>query len=350
METKEEFQGQARLISEVIEKGLCVKCGACVRLCPYFDYFDGQVVVLDRCNAETWRCLQLCPRIQYDRTLLLNMLEPSGTNDEIGYAMEVFAARSTNREIRERSQYGGVVTSLVVHLLETGYLSAAIMTDSGNLFSPEGKICNNPEQVLACSGSRYSASGTLSALNEAIKQGKERLGIIGLPCQMEALARMGAMEPDGKERADHISFKIGLFCTWALDFRKLRDYLERNGILQGIKKFDIPPPPAEVFVVETESGKREFPLSEIRPLVQSGCSLCEDMTAEFSDISVGALEGQEGWNTVIVRTKLGAQVMESALKKGILERKEIPSQNLQHLKQAASNKRRRALDAKREEK
>ncbi len=344
------LQGQSRLISEVLDKGLCVRCGACVGLCPYFNYFDGQVIVMDRCQAETWRCLQLCPRIDYDKASLKKIVGMGEEDSPIGKTVDIFAARSTNQEVLQKAQYGGVVTSLMIYLLKKGRINAAVMTDRGNEFSPKGFICVKEEEILACSGSRYSASGTLSVLNQAINENREKLGVVGLPCQMEALARMEEMEPDGKERANKISLKIGLFCTWALDFRALKQYLAQKGISEKPKKFDIPPPPSEIFIVETDSGNMEFPLSDIRPLVQKGCSLCDDMTAEFCDISVGTLEGKDGWNTVIVRTEAGSRVIESALEQGIIEKADIPLQNLEHLKEAASNKKQRAMEARREAK
>ena len=73
------------------------------------------------------------------------------------------------------------------------------------------------------------------------------------------------------------------------------------------------------------------------------CAYCLDMTAEFADISVGSVEGMEGWNTVIIRTKVGAELMETAKKKKRLEIDKLPAQNLTHLKEAALLKKKRAL-------
>jgi coenzyme F420 hydrogenase subunit beta len=68
----------------------------------------------------------------------------------------------------------------------------------------------------------------------------------------------------------------------ALDYRKLRDYLKTIGIDGPIQKYDIPPPPAQIFQIQTEQGCQEFPIDEIRPSIQEGCGLCQDMTAELS--------------------------------------------------------------------
>lgn len=335
-------EGQYSLIEKVIKQGICVRCGACVGLCPYFDYFDGKVVVMDQCNADTWRCLQLCPRAGYEETELDVDRSESTENAEIGAYNKIIIARSTDNEIAKRSQYGGVVSALLIYALEKGHIKSAVLTDKGNHLSPIGKPAKNRADVLNCAGSRYSGAGSLSAVNTAISAGENKLGVVGLPCQMEALARMRHMKPDGEERYARISLKIGLFCTWAIDYRQLEVFLKRQGIEEPVKKYDIPPPPAEKFKVLTEKGWRDFLLDDIRPLVQKGCALCQDMTAEWADISVGAMEGRDGWNTVVVRTDVGLEIVNTAIKQGWLETDLLPEENFEHLKEASFNKRKRA--------
>jgi coenzyme F420 hydrogenase subunit beta len=237
---------------------------------------------------------------------------------------------------------------MLIHGLEKGAIGSAVLTDSNGGLSPAGKIARNRSEVLACAGSRYSASGGLAALNRTLKKGETRLAVVGLPCQMEALARMEASEPDGKERSQRIALRIGLFCTWALDYRHLDAFLEAKGVSDHVTKYDIPPPPAEVFQVDTGQGMREFPLSDVRELVQKGCALCEDMTSEWADVSVGAVEGQTTWNTLIVRTDAGEELVRELMKSGHLETNELPPENLEHLNEAAANKRQRAIQAKRD--
>jgi len=330
------------LMEQVIRRGLCVRCGACVGLCPYFDYFDGKVIVMDPCPAGTFRCLQVCPRADYEKTAP-GREDASG---DIGPCRELVTARSTDATVRKRSQYGGTVSALLIHALETGGLTSAVLTDAGDLFAPEGKLVQNRTEILECAGSRYSGSGTLAVMNRAIKDGQRGLGVVGLPCQMEALARMRRMEPDGEVRMGAVAFTIGLFCTWALDYRRLQAFLSQNQIEGPVLKYDIPPPPAEEFKVLTETGWQPFPLSPVRQMVLKGCAFCEDMTAEYADISVGTVEGRDGWNTVIARTERGQALLEGAIKEGRLETDNLPDEHLAHLKEAARNKRKRAQQTK----
>lgn len=343
-----DVNGQRRLMEVVIEKGICVQCGACVGLCPYFDYFDGKVINLDRCHSETWRCLQLCPRADYDGISIENgpPLEEGGMATPIGPFKDIFISRSTEKGILDKAQYGGVVSSLLIFGLKSGWIRSAILTDQGGEFSPTGRIARDESDILNCAGSRYTASGSLSALNRAIRENQDKIGVVGVPCQMEAIARMGFMTPDGRERMNRISFKIGLFCTWALDYRRLKAYLTRLDLGGRIRKYDIPPPPAQVFQVLTATGWKDLPLESIRPFIQKGCALCHDMTAEWADVSVGTVEGLEGWNTIVIRNQVGSAFINEAIDKKIIEIDNIPKSNFEHLKEASLTKKRRGIAAK----
>ena len=78
-------------------------------------------------------------------------------------------------------------------------------------------------------------------------------------------------------------------------------------------------------------------------LIPNSCSICTDLTAELSDLSVGVLEGRTDLNTLIVRTARGEDLADRAEKDGFLVTAEIPPENLEHLRMAAANKKRRAF-------
>lgn len=324
------------MIENVLNRGLCVKCGACVGICPYFSYWDGQVVALDNCEAQSGRCLQFCPRAE--KVEIGTHQEKDSEYREIGPCMGVWAARAAVKEIRDKAQYGGSVSSLLSYAFENGIINSAVVTDMGDDLAPAGRLVKSPSEVLQCAGSRFSASGSLSALNKAIKEGEDHIAVVGLPCQMEALDRMAKSTPDGQDRIHRVNLRIGLFCTWALDYRRLRVFLEARGIRGPIQKCDIPPPPAETFMMLSQGEWLHIPLGEIRKLVQKGCSLCNDMTSEKADISVGSVEGCQDWNIVVIRTEIGVRLFNDAVAKGFLDLQELPETALTHLREAALNK------------
>ncbi|MBU0992134.1 MAG: Coenzyme F420 hydrogenase/dehydrogenase, beta subunit C-terminal domain [Proteobacteria bacterium] len=339
---KKNPEGQTGLVEHVFKKGLCVTCGACVDLCPYMHYHDGRVTVMDKCQAEDGRCFKWCPRAVPPgmNTADAEQMAAKG----IGPFRKIVAARACDEKKRESSQNGGMATALLTLAMETGMIQGAILTDRGDDDAPSGKMVLSKEMISAFSGSRYSASGALSALNRAVGKGVEKIGVVGLPCQMEALERRHQYYIK-KQMTDQVTLKIGLFCTWALDYRKLAAYLEQEGLTGTVIKCDIPPPPAEIFRVYTTGGTFDFPLPDIRQMIQKGCSVCTDMTSLYADISLGAYEGREGWNTLIIRTETGEKLVDLAVSKGRIEIEAFPEKNMSDLDHAAQNKKNRGADA-----
>ncbi|MCP4672594.1 MAG: hypothetical protein GY857_14970, partial [Desulfobacula sp.] len=140
----------------------------------------------------------------------------------------------------------------------------------------------------------------------------------------------------------------GLFCTWALNSEKFTQYLAKKTDIPSIQSMDIPPPPAEQLIVKLENTTKKFPLNEIREFKLSGCEICADMTSELSDISVGALEGFDGWNTLIIRSKKGEKLVNEAVKQNYIETGSLPDKCFDNLLKGAVNKKKRAAEKCRE--
>jgi coenzyme F420 hydrogenase subunit beta len=186
-------------------------------------------------------------------------------------------------------------------------------------------------------------------LNQTIEEGHSQIGVVGTPCQVLAVSKLRHHLLTKGEAPDPISLVIGLFCTWALDFREFEAFLSKRIDIHTVTKIDVPPPPAEIMEVYTEKEKIELPLSDVRELIPNTCSYCIDMTAEFSDISVGVMEGRPDLNTIIIRTERGEKIVEEAQKAGYLILDDIPKENLDHLIWAAGNKKKKAFLSAKEE-
>jgi coenzyme F420 hydrogenase subunit beta len=335
-------KGLDALRREVLGTSNCTACGACVGFCPYVVSVQDRVAGLDGCRKEEGRCYRFCPR------------SASGVADEAdrdgGFAGDVRYAGPlgcVERTVRGRAaspaqagQHGGVVTSLVTQALRDGLIDAAVLTVSaGGL--PETVVATDEALVTAAAGSKFAVAPTVRLVNEVMKLGSRRLGIVALPCQATALRKMSVL---GGAEVPTIVFVVGLFCTWALGQAGWLSLLE--GALGGaaIRRVDIPPPPAEIMDVELEDGRRlTLPLSDVRAVIRDGCRVCTDMTSENADVSVGLVEGLEGWNTVLVRTPVGAALLDRALASGMVETVPLEVERLAHLSAASLVKKRRAL-------
>jgi len=328
--------GQAALAAEVIEKNRCAFCGACVGHCPYFVYHRGRVILRDLCTLDQGRCYRFCP-----------MAGARGDfAGELGLVRRILIAQAVRSDLRKKAQYGGVVSALIDLALSQGLVKEAVLTSGHPERPPHGVRVKSRQEVIASAGSRYTASGVVAKLNEALAEPDPHpLALVGLPCQIKAAAAMReARTRDVPFKPRRIHLLIGLFCTWALDYRRLSAYLRFMLFGERAFSYDIPPPPADVFKVWTGDGLKAFPLEEIRPMRLNACRFCDDMTSTRADLSVGSVEGLDGWNTVIVRTKLGEKLLDLALEKKALRIGELPQADLEHLQEAAGLKKARGLE------
>ena len=335
--------GSKELFEQVLDQDLCSVCGACVGICPYFKVQTGKVAKVFDCDLEKGRCHAQCPKTGVDfEKLSQNYFNQPYTENALGTYKMIVASKAGDKMTGDRFQNGGSVTALISFALESGTIEGAVLTDAEGLI-PVPKIVENAGDVLKCASTKYAAAHTAAAVNEAAKDGRTNLGVVGTACQLTGIAQMRAnpLEKDGF--VDPVSLTIGLFCTWSLDARKFMDYISGKIDPATITGMDVPPPPAEVFVVKTGNSTTELPLSEVRTLIPNGCSVCPDMTAEWADISVGAFEGKKEWNTLIIRTARGEELVNKAVEAGYLKLDEFSAAGLDHLTTGAGNKKKRAL-------
>jgi coenzyme F420 hydrogenase subunit beta len=340
-----DVKASRELQSEVLGRNLCSLCGACVGMCPYWVAHKGRIVGLDECNLTQGRCYVFCPRTSLDLDLLSQtVFDAPYPADELGKMQQITMARAGDDAIRARAQYGGAVTTLTAFAVERGLIDSAVLTASDENILPSGALAASVAQVHERAKSNYVASPTLAAFNrESGREDVQRIGVVATPCQALALAKMRASPLENRNSIDKLKLVVGLFCTWALRYEDFARFLAEKVPLGQIVKFDIPPPPANIFQVFTDSNQIDIPLDQVRPFIRPGCDVCLDMTAEFADISVGAAEGVAGWNTLIVRTDAGRELVEAAQAKGVIETQPLTAQNLAHLKEASLNKKKRGL-------
>ena len=344
MEERVIRRGQEELKKYVLDARLCTGCGACIDLCPYYRSHRGKTAVLFPCVVDEGRCFAYCPKVEVDLDMVSrHLFGKPYDGDPLGSYQSISAARAGDRLKNVASQAGGVVSALMYFALEKGYVSGAVLTDRRGLL-PVPRFVSDPQNVLACSTSKYTAAPTLSMVNQAVKDGHRNLGFVGTPCQVLATALMRLNPLRDDDFVDPFGLVVGLFCTWAIDFRLFESFLAGRIEIDRIRKIDIPPPPSEIMEIFGDTGtKLEIPLDEVRGLVPNGCSYCIDMTSEFSDLSVGVMEGRPDMNTLIVRTDRGRKIVEEAVAEGFLTLSALPEESLEHLIWAAGNKKKRGL-------
>ena len=342
---KLENRGLQALESRVIRKDLCTSCGACLSLCPYLQFWKGRLVKLDDCELVEGRCFAHCPRTQVDPEVIhQEVFGQNYFNVEIGLFKQIKIVRASSPDLRKKGQTSGVVSALMQFALREGFIHGAVLTHRTPDHLPRGRVIRSHDQILSCAGSSYVAGPTLQALNQGPWEDTERIGVVGTPCQVLAMRKMRLSPLKRNALTERVTLIVGLFCTWALTYQPFMSYLKTRVNGARIRKMDITPPPERLLKVITGDDRIwDVPVDEIRPFIRKTCGICLDMTSELSDLSVGTVEGTQGWNTVMTRSDLGEEILSRAEAAGIVESQPLPEENFKHLKEASLLKKRRAL-------
>ncbi|MFO8058061.1 MAG: Coenzyme F420 hydrogenase/dehydrogenase, beta subunit C-terminal domain [bacterium] len=333
-------KGPTDLETRVLRQEYCCSCGACLSLCPYFNVMQEHVVLMEPCGLDKGRCYEVCPRSVVDMEELNQSVFDKARDDFVlGTHRQVLMSQSSEEKNRESGQYGGTVSSVLIHGLSSGLLDGAVLAGDSGRYSllPEPVLARSAEDVLACTGSKYTACPSLKILGQALNQ-CEKLAVVGRPCQVTALRKRMVCEPEIKDR---IALVIGLFCMWSLNYKQLVAHLAEKMDLEKAQRMDIP---YNRFVVFTKEGAADLEYEPIKELHNRTCDICFDFTSELADLSVGSTEWKEDWNTLITRTEKGEQAVNSAQEAGMLNLEPLPDDRVELLKQASLGKKQRVLN------
>jgi coenzyme F420 hydrogenase subunit beta len=323
------------LFSEVVTSGLCTGCAACVVACPHdvLDYeatggvykpwhldIDGGREDCTHGVKGCTMCTRACPRFRnWESEIDTHRFARERTEDEVWGIGDVFLARSTDPEVLENGQDGGLVSALLIYALEHDVIDAALVSGlegDGSTWVAQPKVAKNRVEVLATAKSRYTYSANLLAYPEAIEGGAERIALVGMGCMASATGAMQSRKA-GKI-ARRLSLTIGLLCSKTFGDSIFEELFEAK---YAIKRSDITKMNIKgVFQLWTKDGNfHEIPLKEAHAFTREGCKQCPDFAAEHADISTGGIGAFGDWTLVIVRTDQGRSLMNAMNAAGLIE-------------------------------
>ncbi len=308
------------LFDDVVSSGLCARCGTCVAVCceDCLDVgADLTPVYVGGCTSCS-ACVTSCP----GRELPMGDLEREAfgrrrvEEDELGVYGEALAAQATDPETRDTGTSGGVVTALLLSLLESDAINGAVVTifDPERPYLPVAAIARDAEAIKNAAQSKYALTPQVAALRDA--QPGDRLAFVGLPCQIAGLRKAAAA---GYSPAE-ISLSVGLFCLSNFYFEATTFIIEevlglrlQDVVRLAYREGSFP----GAFSVTTRSGTtHEVPYPDARSYLRMyrpyRCITCSDWSSELADLSIGDMYGDpdhKGFSAVLVRSKRGEEAL-----------------------------------------
>ena len=260
---------------------------------------------------------QVCPAVGYD--IVTRGAELYHVNSDIQYQFELgffhdaFLVRSLRPKILERASSGGIITELLLFLLQEKLVDKVLVTKF--IYTHNGPrtktyLTNDCNEIVKAQGSKYCPVNMDEAIDE-IKKCQNTIAIVAPPCYIAGFRNIQRSDVEFQKK---IKYTIANFCGGYKDYRNIKALAKKYSIdNKDITEFR--------FRGEGQPGSMLFktPHKEIRipyPLYvgKTGyskilrCHLCVDATGELADFACGDAwlnntpDHSNPWSIVICRT------------------------------------------------
>jgi len=296
-----------------LDADFCAGCGSCNYVCPARIDLRSKIINVPLSDADA-------------ETIAQSFLR--GTADEnIGIYQEMFSAKSAYV-----GQDGGVVTALLVSGMQKGMFDSAIVVKRTKGYLAEAFVAESVDDIIKASGTKYMRVRIMHKLGELIAKGKRKIAIVGMPCVIRAARRI--QQQMFTDCPDLELTTIGLFCYEDFNYQILKAEIKRllNVNLDQAEKTQIH---KGKFIVTINGQESSVPVKDLSKAVENGCLSCPDFPAKYADVSVGSVGSEAGRSTVIVRSDVGAKLVEGLdIKKGEVKKEEIAKLSVNKKKRA----------------
>ena len=330
-------------IEHVLENGNCHQCGVCVGVCPTTaitleqDPKKGMYPVFERESCtDCDLCYIACPGEELDWDALQQ--DTFGTipvDKDIGYVREFWSGYTKWTDIRQKAASGGVVSAVLIALLEQGEIDGAVVVkmDDERPLEPQVYIARTREEVLQAQQSKYLPVPTGAIIKEILKE-DGRFAIVGLPCHIHGIRLAQQKMPRLRKR---IVLQIGLICGFHPSFTNTTYLIRRAGVknfdeIQEIRYRDETWPGGFNVIKKDGSNHILHPVQEFfwahAVFERVRCATCTDAIAEFADIVCGdewrgggvpdRADYKDGWSYIMTRTEAGTRAIDKMVNQGVL--------------------------------
>ena len=153
------MQSYEDLEAEIIDKGECTVCGACITACPDFHirFIENKPKRLKRTMdcVGCHTCYDACYMLRHD---LIKDIEGSaigwGKKGSIGLYKRIVVARTKDPEIMKHCQDGGIVTTLLLYGLDVGIIDGALVVGRES-WAPVACVASTKDEIIRVAGTKY---------------------------------------------------------------------------------------------------------------------------------------------------------------------------------------------------
>jgi len=300
----------------VIDTQMCSRCLTCVSICPS-DLIVNEEDIVDFPNYEEkcldcGACVRVCPRYDYK--------PKSGLGDYIEF--------TAGKSKRFKGQDGAMGTEFIFSAMDMGLIDRGLFVDRDEQWRTGVFHVRGKEQLekLPLGGTKYVFADILPELKKAVMFSKVGVGVVGTPCMVSGVRKLQEEFPIFKEK---VKIVVGLFCTENFHYDEVSKYLIEKGVdFSKLIKTDII---KGKFVATMTDKSVKFKVAKLEGILPTGCQVCTDFTAVESDVSVGSVGSAAGFSTTVVRTEVAKEIWDYMQKTGNAEVGEGKPEELDYL-------------------
>jgi len=334
-------------IKDVLDNGLCLGCGLCGiddSIEMKYSHKLGQYIPILPENEKTIdsNIFDICPGKGYEIKRMSRSLYNINNNSysvELGYVNNQYVAHSVNEQVLNNASSGGIITQIILYLLEKKIVDKAVVTKfvyTKNGPRAKAIITDSTIEILESQGSKYCPVD-MSEVIKKLKYSKDKIVFVGTPCQIAGLRKIQKYYISFKK---NIVLTISNFCGGIKNYNNVNILARRNKIdYRSISYFRFRgggQPGSMIMKDQKSEVSIEYP----RYTGQTGiskhlrCHLCVDATGELADISCGDawisryLKNKYPWSIIITRTQFASDIIKDMIKDNKIVSKDISKEEI----------------------
>lgn len=321
-------------LASIVDGGLCTGCGACAAVLPPGRVrmaVDAKGFLRPRAEqplslADQKAVRQVCPGIGLAH-------EASTTPAAAAYhpvwgpVASLSAGHAADPDIRRRASSGGVLSALLIHLLESRQVDFVVhvRVATDDPLRNDAVISTTRDEVAQGAGSRYAPAAPVELLPQALAR-PGRFAFVGKPCDVAAVRKMMVRDP---ALAQRIPFLLSFMCAGTPSLRGTHEVLQQLNmqpaqVVQFRYRGDGWPGLTRAEAQDGRVATMDYNTSWgtiLNRHLQPRCKLCADGTGEFADVvCADAWYGKDGYpdfaerdgrSLVLARTATGRALLNS---------------------------------------